>query len=116
MVGIVIVDNLNRGGSNSVPQHVGERRLLAADQQQREKQGEQGMQEATHEAAIRTHSPKSINLQQQALQVLAFRKRQVDRVVGGALQALHDARRAPRVECRTGDDFLEQFCAYASRA
>jgi hypothetical protein len=39
-----------------MPEHVGERGLLAADQQ--EQQGEEGVQEAAHGARIRTHCPQ----------------------------------------------------------
>lgn len=52
MVAVVIVDNLNRDRNNRVSQHVGECPLLAADKQQREKQGEQGMLKAAHGVAI----------------------------------------------------------------
>jgi len=107
---------LRRRGCRGVPQHVGERGLLAADQQQREQQGKERMEDATHGVRIRTQGAESINLQQQALQVFAFGKGQVDRMIGGALQALHDARRASGVERSPGDDFLEQFRRDAARA
>ena len=107
-----------RGVARHVAEHVGERGLLAAEQQQRQQQGEEGIPEAAHEARIRTQCATSINLQQQTLQVVAFRKRQVDRMIGGALQALHDARphsgRCARVERGAGDDLLEQLRADAA--
>ena len=41
-------------------------------------------------------------MQQQALEVVAFGEGQIDRMIGGALQALHNARRASRVERGAG--------------
>lgn len=107
---------LRRGRRHGVAQHVGERGLLAAEQQQREQQGQQGMENAAHGEAIRPQDAASIKLQQQALEVLALGKGQIDRMVAGALQALHDARGAPGIERGAGDDLLEQFGVDAARA
>jgi len=113
VTGIAFLRNFNGSRRRRMAQHVGERRLLAADKQQREEQGKEGMQEAAHGAAIRTQCERSINLQQQPLQVFAFGKRQIDRMIGGTLQALHDARGALGVERGAGEDLLEQFRADA---
>ena len=119
MLGILslcdLVGRLRRSRRHGVAQHVGKRRLLAAEQQQREQQGQERIQCATHGGAIRTQGAPSIKLQQQALEVFAFGKGQVHRMVGGALEALHDARRAPGVESGAGDDLLEQFGRDAAR-
>lgn len=56
----------------------------------------------------------SFDLKQQALEVFAFRKCQIDGMVCTALQALDDARGTMAVERGAGDDFLEQFNADAA--
>ena len=59
MIGVFLLRDpsrvLSRGECRGVSQHVGKRSLLAADEQQREKQDEKWMQEAAHEARITTH-------------------------------------------------------------
>jgi len=58
VTGIAFLRNFNGSRRRRMAQHVGERRLLAADKQQREEQGKEGMQEAAHGASIRTHCPQ----------------------------------------------------------
>jgi hypothetical protein len=53
----------------------------------------------------------SIRLQQQSLEVFTFRKGQIDRMIGGALQAFDNTRRPSRIAGGTGDNLLEQFDA-----
>lgn len=58
VAGIAFLRDFNGSRCRRMPEHVGERGLLAADQQQREQQGKEGMQEAAHGARIRTHCPQ----------------------------------------------------------
>lgn len=58
----------------------------------------------------RIHGKKgSVNLDEQAFEIFAFRKVQGYRMISRAGQAAHDARLAPGIQRRTGDDLLEQF-------
>ena len=52
---------------------------------------------------------RSVSLDQQTLQILAFREIQRHRMIGRPGQATNDARIAPGIERRIGDDFLEHF-------
>lgn len=94
-------------------QQMRERCLLRTDQQQRQqhrkKRAAGKMEKALHGASIKTHAMNLINLDQQTLQILALGKLQCHRMIGTALQALDDARAAARIQCRTGNDFLEQL-------
>lgn len=66
------------------------------------------------EVAQRIHSKSLIDLNKQAFEVFAFRKVQRHGMVGGAGEAAHDAGFALGIDCRTGDDLLEQLQANAA--
>lgn len=56
---------------------------------------------------IHGNSVGLVDLQQQALKVLAFREIQRHRMIGGTGQAADDASATPGIQRRPGGDFLE---------
>ena len=61
------------------------------------------------EVAQRIHEMILVDLDEQALEIFAFREIQGHRMIGRPGQATHDARLAPGIVRGAGDDLLEQF-------
>ena len=59
---------------------------------------------------------KASGLEDEAFEVLGLGEGQRDGVVARLVEAADDAHRAPRVECGTGDDLLEQVHRHRAAA